>query len=30
MRSVKISLVEQMQRSLGARPKGITRLVCMG
>ena len=28
--SVKVSLVEQMRRSLRARRKGIVRLVCMG
>lgn len=28
--SVKVSLVEQMPRSLRARLKGIVRLVCMG
>ena len=29
MRSVKVSLVEQMRRSLRVRLKGIARLVCM-
>ena len=29
MRSVKVSLVEQMRRSLRARLKGIAHLVCM-
>ena len=30
VRGVKVSLVEQMRRSLRARLKGIARLICMG